>query len=39
MANRLRIVAEWAQYRRSLATDPDTVQLLDRVCSALERSP
>jgi DNA-binding ferritin-like protein len=39
MANRLRIVAEWAQYRRSLATDPNTVQLLDRVCSALERSP
>lgn len=39
IANRLRIVAEWAQYRRSLATDQNTIELLDRVCSALERSP
>jgi hypothetical protein len=39
IANRLRSVAEWAQYRRSLATDPSTVELLDRVCSGLERSP
>jgi starvation-inducible DNA-binding protein len=36
IACRLRTVAEWARYRRSQATDPDTVRLLDAVCSSLE---
>jgi starvation-inducible DNA-binding protein len=39
LAERLRIVASWAQQRRSQAADPDTVQLLDTVCAGLERSP
>ena len=39
IADRLGTVAEWARYRRSQATDPDTVQLLDAVRSGLERSP
>jgi starvation-inducible DNA-binding protein len=36
VANRLRALAGWACYRRSQATDADTVQLLDAVCSSLE---
>ena len=36
MAYRLRTVAEWARYRRSQATDPDTVLLLGAVRSSLE---
>lgn len=39
VADRLRVVAGWARYRLSQAADPDTVQLLDAVCSGLERSP
>ncbi len=36
LGDRLRIVGEWACYRRSQATDRDTVQLLDSVCSSLK---
>lgn len=36
IAYRLRTVAGWARYRRSQAVDPDTVQLLEAVCSRLE---
>jgi starvation-inducible DNA-binding protein len=36
VTHRLRTVGEWARYRRSQATDPDTAQLLDAVCSSLE---
>lgn len=36
VAYRLRTVCGWACYRRSQATDPDTVRLLDNVCSSLE---
>ena len=36
VAGRLHALAEWARYRRSQATDPDTVQLLDAVSSSLE---
>lgn len=36
IAYRLRTVGGWACYRRSQATDPDTVRLLDAVCSHLE---
>jgi DNA-binding ferritin-like protein len=36
IAYRLRTVGGWACYRQSEATDPDTVQLLDSVCSSLE---
>ena len=36
VADRLGIVGGWACYRRSRATDPDTVRLLDSVCSRLE---
>jgi starvation-inducible DNA-binding protein len=39
VAGRLRIVAGWTQYRRSQAVDPETIRLLDNVCSGLERSP
>ena len=39
VVDRLRIVAGWAQNRRSQAVDPATVRLLDRVCSGLERPP
>jgi starvation-inducible DNA-binding protein len=39
VADRLRTLGEWARYRRSQATDSDTMQLLDAVCSVLERSP
>jgi starvation-inducible DNA-binding protein len=36
VTDRLRTLAEWARYRRSQATDPDTAQLLDAVSSGLE---
>ena len=36
VTDRLRTLAEWARYRRSQATDPDTAQLLDAVSSSLE---
>jgi starvation-inducible DNA-binding protein len=36
VADRLRTLGDWACYRQSQATDPDTVQLLDAVCSSLE---
>jgi starvation-inducible DNA-binding protein len=36
LGDRLRIVGGWACYRRSQATSPDTVQLLDDVCSSLK---
>ena len=36
VAYRLRTVSGWACYRRSQATDPDTVQLLDAVCSSVK---
>jgi hypothetical protein len=36
VAHRLRTLGEWACYRQSQAKDPDTVQLLDAVCSSLE---
>jgi starvation-inducible DNA-binding protein len=36
VAYRLRTLGEWACYRQSQATDPDTVQLLDAVCLSLE---
>jgi starvation-inducible DNA-binding protein len=36
LGDRLRELAEWACYRHSQATDPDTVELLDAVCSSLE---
>ena len=36
VASRLRIVGEWACYRRSQATDLDSVQLLDAVCATLK---
>ena len=36
VAYRLRTLGEWACYRQSQATDPNTVQLLDAVCSSLE---
>ena len=39
VAARLSSLLEWARYRRSQATDPDTVRLLDAVCRVLERSP
>ena len=39
VADRLAALAGWARYRRSQATDPDTAQLLDAVCSSLGRSP
>ena len=39
VADRLASLAEWAHYRRSRATDPETEQLLDAVASILERSP
>ena len=34
--DRLRTVVEWARYRRSQATAPDTVHLLDMICVGLE---
>ena len=36
VADRLGTLAEWARFRQSQATDPDTVQLLDTVSSSLE---
>ena len=39
VADRLASLAEWARYRRSRATDPETEQLLAAVSSTLERSP
>jgi starvation-inducible DNA-binding protein len=36
LADRLRSLGEWACYRKSQASDPDTAQLLDVVCSSLE---
>jgi DNA-binding ferritin-like protein len=39
VADRLRILAEWARYRRSQAPDSETAGLLERVCSSLERAP
>jgi starvation-inducible DNA-binding protein len=39
LADRLTTLAEWARYRRSQALDPDTVRLLERVCTSLDRSP
>lgn len=36
IVDRLRTVGEWACYRHSQATDSDTVQLLDAVCSSLK---
>ena len=35
IADRLRKLAEWARYRRSQAVDPETVRLLNAVCSDL----
>jgi starvation-inducible DNA-binding protein len=37
IAVRLHVVAGWAGQRRSQATDPDVVQLLDAVCAGLEQ--
>jgi starvation-inducible DNA-binding protein len=36
VADRLGAVAEWACYRRSQATDPETARVLDAVCSTLD---
>ena len=36
VGDRVRKVAGWALHRRSQAADPDTLQLLDVVCSGLE---
>jgi hypothetical protein len=36
VAYRVRALGGWACYRRSQATNPDTVQLLDAVCSSLK---
>ena len=36
VADRLRTVAEWARYRRSQATAPDTVRLFDVLCVRLD---
>jgi starvation-inducible DNA-binding protein len=36
VASRLGVVAGWARVRRSLATDPNSVQVLDAVCVGLE---
>ena len=38
IAGRLRDLAELARYRRSQAVEPETVRLLDAVCSNLGRS-
>jgi hypothetical protein len=35
VATRLGLVAGWARFRRSLATDPNSVQVLDAVCVGL----
>jgi DNA-binding ferritin-like protein len=36
IADRLRTIGEWARYRRSQATAPDTVRLLDALCVGLD---
>lgn len=36
VADRLRTIAEWTQYRRSQATAPDTVRLFDVLCERLD---
>ena len=36
VADRLDTSAEWARYRRSQATAPDTVQLFDAICVGLD---
>jgi starvation-inducible DNA-binding protein len=36
LADRLRMLADWACYRLSQATDPETETLLDTVCSTLK---
>jgi hypothetical protein len=36
VADRLRTIAEWARYRRSQATAPDTVRLFDAICVGLD---
>ncbi len=36
VADRLRAIAEWTGYRRSQATAPETVRLLEAVCVGLE---
>jgi hypothetical protein len=36
ITSRLHTVAGWACYRHSLATDSDTVQVLEAVCSSLQ---
>jgi starvation-inducible DNA-binding protein len=36
VGDRVSKVAGWARYRRSQATDPETAQLLDVVCTGLE---
>ena len=36
IAHRLRVLGGWACYRRSQATDPDTVEVLGAVCSGLK---
>jgi starvation-inducible DNA-binding protein len=39
LAQRLRVVAYFAQQRRAGTSDPDSGLLLDTVCAALERRP
>jgi hypothetical protein len=39
VSDRLSLLAGWARYRRSQAADPDTMRLLDAVCSGLENRP
>jgi starvation-inducible DNA-binding protein len=36
VVHRLATLGEWACYRKSQATDPDTAQVLDVVCSSLK---
>ena len=36
IADRLRAITEWTRYRRSRATAPETVRLLEAVCVGLE---
>jgi starvation-inducible DNA-binding protein len=39
LADRLHILSAWARFRRSQATDDETVQLLEAVAAGLEQSP
>jgi starvation-inducible DNA-binding protein len=39
LTDRLKIVAGWAEQRRSQPVDRDTAKLLDAVCAGLERRP